>query len=250
MVHPSFDILIEFLKTGEPADIAGHVGNCEQCLAITEGIKIAEATSQKKGVQLDALLAESKESTLAIINEARESEKTLAPRLAPWWRLVAASVVLLVGVVFYFNVVRFDADDYVNQQIAIDRPQPNTERSMISGANKEWSLFVQHYNNGDYLNALTQLDKVKKENRNGTADFFAGLCYLYLQPAQYDSASTFLARAANTDGRFGEQATWYLALCYYQSNNLDLVEDILLEISSVEDHFRKEEASLLLKAIH
>lgn len=245
MTHPNFEQLTEYAQENTSDSVRVHVETCERCATILEGISIAKAESTKKEVSLDHFLQASKESTKIHIDKEISVKNTSNEFKGLFLRVAAALIIVTIGAIAFFYTNKFDAEEFVAYEISNHRPGPNIERDLKVDAN--WSSFANSFQNSEYEKALSILDNVKPDNRNSSFDFFQGLCYLYKKPADYQKAVDLLVSIANSDNRFNEQARWYSALGYFKLGKVNQCKELLLEITLIEDHFKKEEAKSLLE---
>lgn len=202
----------------------GSMASFEEELAINPGLirdvnlhrETEEAIEEKDIMELRA--------SLSRIRERKESpqEKTKrgitlpsAHRLA--WYAAAASVILVLSIAGFIRSRSYTSSDIYAQYYSpykgsvMFRSAPAGELSIETEA-------MMHFNRENYDAALSLFKKILKRNENNPAvNFYSGT--IYQDRKLYDKALSSYAKVTeHNDNLLVEQARWYIALCYLESD--------------------------------
>jgi hypothetical protein len=158
-------------------------------------------------------------------NEA--TERTLTRRLFPSWIWqVAATVVLLLGGVFYYLVNRSSQEDELF--LRYYQPYPNVVASVNRGEEAEDAKgkALQAYERGDYHSASQSLETLHSKLPTDVAIAFY-LGQAYLGDNQTEKAEQSLQELAKSQNDFSLQAQWYLSLVYLKKHELQKARPLL-----------------------
>lgn len=145
---------------------------------------------------------------------------------------IAASIVLIISVVFYFN------QKDVNYYDQYFEPYPDliSQRAVTDN-----SYAMYHYGRGEFQEAVAafeEMDAMSKDER-----FYAGIAYLSV--GELDKAESNLSASLSTD--WSSFAIWYLALRFLKSQDYERAIQHLSQIQPGE--FKYEEAQKILGQI-
>ena len=122
---------------------------------------------------------------------------------------------------------------------------------MTRGSRDEnvWISFVSLYNQGNYGRALEVLEQLNDVQENPNIQFYIGLCQMLNADPDFRGAIEKFDSVRKSKSRFNQQARWYLALCLYSNGQLNASIGILKDIMAIDDHYKSEAASRLLRML-
>jgi tetratricopeptide (TPR) repeat protein len=125
---------------------------------------------------------------------------------------------------------------------------PTSQRSAQSATNADFTLALEFYNTHDYDKAAIFFNKVL-ENKpndmqtvllNGVANF---------EEKKYPEAKLSFGKVIdNKDNLYVDQAQWYLALCYLQTNETEKAKN-LFKIIGDENGIYRNDANKIFKSL-
>lgn len=169
------------------------------------------------------------------------------------WYLMAASIVVLIGLAGYFYFLQ-------NQTVSNERlfaqyysayPSDIAERSDEISPNDPFILGLTEYEEASFYGAIRFLTiSVGDDNQNFTAWLYLGISYLETD-SLLKASKGFNIIVNDQNNLFIEQAKWYLALTYIKANDKKHQQKIHNLLNSiVEDNGdRAKEAKEILEKI-
>jgi tetratricopeptide (TPR) repeat protein len=157
------------------------------------------------------------------------------------------AALVLIGSLVIFPGKSLSNDEIMNQFYKTYEPALN-QRSANSNADADFTLALEYYNTHDYNNAAKLFSKVieKKPNDmqsvllNGVSNF---------EDKKYPEAKQSFGKVIdNKNNLYIDQAQWYLALCYINTNEKDKAQR-LLTIISKEDGIYKNDAKKIIRKL-
>jgi len=166
-------------------------------------------------------------------NGSEETTTKVIP-MKRWIQLAAASIVIALGVTFFFNR---DRSKPTYAQFAKYEALALAERGM------EDSLKVlagNYFNNKQYERAATTLEELlQREPDNTQAKLYLGIALT--ETDRFDQADELFKEIQTGGSIFTSKATWYLALSYLKQNETDACQSTLEEIpESAEEYDRAQ----------
>ena len=121
----------------------------------------------------------------------------------------------------------------------------SVSRSSQSEANNDYSTGLEYYNIKDYKNAALYFSKVlNKDPENMESVMFYGTSSLEVK--NYPEAKRSFSKVIdNNNNLFIEDAEWYLALCYLQTNDLKKASNELTAIKNSRSIYSKNAGKIL-----
>lgn len=161
-----------------------------------------------------------------ISKEHFKPEKTKVISIKPWTYLVAASVVLLLGL-FLFNPSKPSFEDYNQYENAY-----LTERGVgIENLKQAESAF----NAKNYKAAIPLFEAVLKENKSAEIQYFYGVSLL--EDNQIQKAETAFNEIKSGNSIYKNKAIYALALAKLKQKEYQSCKEILLTIPSDYEHY-------------
>ena len=161
---------------------------------------------------------------------------------------VAAAIVVLLSIWAIFQSAKTPITNealFVTHFTPYKAPQPTrSDGQQLTTFQKAWQAFEAK----EYAEASVLLQTLASngDERSYLADFYAGQCFLMLQPPAPEQAIAAFERVLLTDHDYRAQTEWYLALAYLKADDLPNAHLHLQEIASTEGHFYQQKAQSVL----
>jgi tetratricopeptide (TPR) repeat protein len=121
----------------------------------------------------------------------------------------------------------------------------STSRSQQSVSNTDYSIALEYYNVHDYRNAARYFSKVLSSDPKYMESTMHFGISNYEERNYPEAKKSFIKVIDNNDNLFIEDAQWYLALCYIQTEEIKKAADQLTLIKKSESIYRKDAAKIL-----
>jgi len=187
---------------------------------------------------------------LSEIEKQRSKVKTPSRKLKrPVYIQYAAILagLVIIGSLILLPSRSMSGDEIVKKYYMVYEP-PTGQRSAGSSADADFSLALEYYNAHDYNNAAILFNKVleKKPNDMQTA-LLIGVSNF--EEKKYPEAKQSFGRVIDDkDNLFVDQARWYLALCYLNTNETKKAKELFLTISK-ENGIYQNDAKKIMKGL-
>lgn len=214
---------------------------------LVEGIKMSAAqTSKEEKSDRLKFFAEINDIENHALEPAPSEAKVVPMYFRSWAWSVAASVLLVAAVTFYFMRERAPLNErlYVAYFEVFDSPGSGTTRGGPGEVTLKTDAY-EAYDNGNYKLAAQYFEQIVKEKDDAIAQLCLGNAYLK-QNDLAKAEKTFTDMVAKHAELF-TQAKWYLALTYLKENKMERAKAILWEISKSSTY--GEKARKLLKEL-
>jgi len=169
--------------------------------------------------------------------------------------LVAASIILLIGLSFYFIKSSFypSSEKLYAQNF---KPYRNIIRPIVRGESAntiEYRAFLA-YENNNYHKAINLFNSIDSQNATYVS-FYKAMCYLSLdKPSKAINLLLPITMLSNLEGnnkKLSEKADWYLALAYLKTDEKNRAISLF---SAIANHpirtCKKEESKILLEYLN
>lgn len=169
--------------------------------------------------------------------------KQVSSKKPPIWGIaIAASFAVLITAALW--LFTSNQTDYFAANF---KPYPNIVAPTERGATAKDALTeaMQTYERGQYATALSLLEQLP--NQSDTTQFFSAISALVIN--QDEKAVNLLNQVSNAEGRFQQEANWYLALTYLKLEDEAKAKAILTAIRTANDHPYQRDAVELLNAL-
>jgi tetratricopeptide (TPR) repeat protein len=156
-------------------------------------------------------------------------------KLIPWKTFsIAASLFFMAG--FFAWLLLFKSDPNERLFMAYYQADPGLVTAMSSEANYEFDRGMVDYKSGLYPEALQRWELLLEEKPdNDTLNYFVGSAHLAMKETK--KAQYYLQKVMQLhEGRFSQDAYWYLALSYLSDGETELAKKTLEK----SDHPDKE----------
>lgn len=170
-----------------------------------------------------------------------DSENTTQSSTHPLLKWAAVFAFLaMASTWFLFNATHSSQDLFASYYTVY----PNVENPVVrSAANQQgaWRL----YSSGNYEDAYQQFQySLSNGNTNEAGWFYLGICAIELD--RFNQAEEAFNKVLTMkDGRYQEQAKWYLALNYLKADKLGQAKNMLLQINKSTSTYAPKAGELL-----
>jgi len=149
------------------------------------------------------------------------------------------AALVVIGSITLLTRKNMSNDEILNRYYKVYEP-PTTQRSAQSAPDADFTLALELYNTHDYSNAAILFNKVLENKPNdmqvvllkGVANF---------EEKNYPEAKQSFSKVIdNRDNLYVDQAQWYLALCYLQTNDTEKAKKLFKMISNENGIYRND----------
>ena len=182
----------------------------------------------------------------SIENNRREVNKPVKKSKKPAYLKYAAVIagLVLIGVLTMFSGKKLSSEEIMNRYYKVYEP-PTSQRSVQSETDADFTLALEFYNTRDYEKAAILFNKVLKRKPNdmqtvlltGVANF---------EDKKYPEAKLSFYRVIdNKENLYIDQAQWYLALCYLNTDEKAKALQLLKTIGKEGGIFKNEAKKII-----
>jgi cytochrome c-type biogenesis protein CcmH/NrfG len=198
---------------------------------------------QEKRMAIENHLLDCPLCDTAIEGYRLQSQQYQKTALSPRTLLIVAILILLGILLFAYLFWPKPTTEHLFQAY-YQTPQPTLQRD---NENAEKAIIISAFNNKDYQSALQQITTDLKEKEDDQELLYIG-GIAALEMNQSTLAVRYLQKAIDLQGRYTDQATWYLGLLYVQNDELEKATATLQSLSdSADEDLRNKSLALLQK---
>lgn len=193
---------------------------------------------------MEVTAAEDEEDVRSLLTEFEREAKRKTPDRRQW--LVAASIILLMGLGYYFMVMNQPTTrDLFDENF---EPYPNVVHPIVRNSEENSSVneAFEAYQNKDYEKAATMFSLLYEETRESPYLFYSANTLIQLNRGE--EAIPALQEHLKTKDILSDKTAWYLAMAYLQIDDVDNTKKMLQTIVE-ENLYDSEAAEKLLKAL-
>ena len=152
---------------------------------------------------------------------------------------IAASIVVLIGLFWFFSSSRSD-------QLYANYFQPYEAPTSLRGDTQatEWNSLFEVYNVGDYEVVIALLEK-KEFQPDYLRYFYLAQCYAQLERPDFNKAIKNCNLVINSDNDYVQQAKWYKGLFLVRLEKKSEAKRLFQEIIDNNDYKSKEAAEII-----
>jgi hypothetical protein len=181
---------------------------------------------------------------------AEETSQTKVKRLPGFNRylsIAAAILVFLVSIGYW--ILKPNGE---NESILASNLKPYRTLSVHRGEasfDESWENGMNQYKQANYGDAITYLlaASLASPEHKYLADFYIGICYLAKVKPQPPQAIIYLLESQIVDSDIKQQATWFLALAYFENKEKAKAKSLLEKIAGPQNAYQQEAAASILK---
>lgn len=236
-----YDIIRDYLHGLVDQETAARIRELirtdEVAKNIATGILQLEHEFKGNEQEIEAYIESLRQKQLTLI----AGESKVRKMTFPWVRVAAAILLLaVVTPILWLTLYRNDPNDILASELRSPYPLSAVGRGPI-----EDNPAYEAYLSGHYNNAIKAF-----EAREGdvTDTFYNGLSNLYA--GHYDRAIELLSSESIGTSRYKEQALWFRSLALIKAERISEARESLQQISSQKQHYKSEQASILLKDLN
>jgi tetratricopeptide (TPR) repeat protein len=181
--------------------------------------------------------------------EARRTAVTPVknPRKTSTWKYAAAiAALVLLGSIGLLTTKPMTNEEVINK---FYKPYEtvSSSRSQEAFVSQDYARALEYYNIGDFRNAALYFGKVlNSDPKYIESTMYYGVAK-YEEKNYPEAVQKFKIIVDDGKNLYMEDAHWYLALCYIQTNDKDLAINQLNLISKSESIYRKQAKTILRK---
>jgi len=184
---------------------------------------------------------------LAEIEKKRAIAQSKNPGKHSTWKYAAAIIAfILIG-----SVVVLTSGKMTNEELIGKFYKPYeaaaASRSQQAVANEDYSRGLEYYNIRDYRNAELYFGKVVSSDRKYIESTMYYGVSKYEEKNYPEAVQKFRIVTDDGDNMYMEDAQWYLALCYLQTNEKEMAVNQLNLIKRSESFYSKPARKILRK---
>jgi len=185
----------------------------------------------------------------AIENQRRDANKSAKNpnkiRYIKYAAVIAALVI--IGSITLFTGKSLNSETIMKQYYKVYEP-PTSQRSAVSGTDAEFTLALEFYNTHDYERAAELFNKVL-ENKPNDMELVLLEGVSNFEVKKYPEAKQSFGKVIDDKNNlFIDQAQWYLALCYVNTNEMEKAKQ-LFKIIVKEDGIYKDNARKIIRGL-
>jgi tetratricopeptide (TPR) repeat protein len=159
---------------------------------------------------------------------------------------VFAGLVLL-GSIALFSGKNLDNEKIMKRYYKVYEP-PTGQRSAIAGTDADFTLALEFYNTRDYEKAAILFNKVLKSKPEDMQTVLLIGVSNFEEKKYPEAKQTFGKVIDNKNNLFIDQAQWYLALCYLNTNENEKAKQ-LFSIIAKDNGIYKKEANKIIRGL-
>lgn len=153
----------------------------------------------------------------------------------------------LIGSLTFFPGKSLSSEEIMNRYYKAYEP-PTSQRSANSGTDADFTLALQCYNTHDYNKAAILFSKVLESRPNDMQTVLLKGVSNFEEKKYPEAKQSFGKVIDDKNNLYIDQAEWYLALCYINTNERDKAVR-LLTIISKEDGIYKNDAKKIIRKL-
>ena len=241
-----FSYFIERYNAGEMSD--SEIKWFQKELEGNEKLRKETILRKKTDVILDSQDILSLRNKLSAIEKKRESTVPVQNkgRRSPMKYAAVIAGIVVIGSIALFSGKNLTNEEIIDNYYKAYEPITN-QRSLITESISDLDLAMEYYNAHDYRNAALLFNKVVASNPkdmqstllNGISNF---------ENKEYPEAELSFGNVIEDNNNlYIDQAEWYLALCYLNTNETVKAKQILEAIKKEEGIYKNDARKILRK---
>jgi tetratricopeptide (TPR) repeat protein len=154
---------------------------------------------------------------------------------------------VLIGSLVLFSGKNLDNEKIMKRYYKVYEP-PTAQRAAQSGADADFTLAVEFYNTRDYEKAAVLFNKVLESKPNDMQTVLLKGVANFEEKKYPEAKQSFGKVIDDKNNLYIDQAQWYLALCYLNTNEIGKAKQ-LLSIIGKESGIYKNEAKKIIRGL-
>lgn len=185
----------------------------------------------RRAVQLRGLIVQTIKDSAEerLKSKLKELDVSLEQRSKRTYLKIAASIVIMMALIFYFNSGLKSNKEVIAKYDLVDIGIPN---KMGSSDKLQLTQGMNYFKQHEYAKALHSFSGIKQQALNDTVSYYSGICYYRLDST--NQALQLFYQVANSDSPYQLKAEYRLGLCYWTRGELEKAKGSFLKVSSSE----------------
>ncbi|MDQ1296574.1 MAG: hypothetical protein QG611_552, partial [Bacteroidota bacterium] len=154
---------------------------------------------------------------------------------------------LLLAGSFYFYYGRSLSSQEILDKFYTSYEVTSASRSQQTMINSDYSTAIEYFNIHDYNNAALYISKVLENDPKFIESTMLYGVSNYEERNYPEAEQSFSEVISNNDNLYLEDAQWYLALCYLNTDEIVKAENQLVMIKRSESIYKRNAARILRK---
>jgi tetratricopeptide (TPR) repeat protein len=177
-----------------------------------------------------------------VTQSSKDSKKTTYIRYA-----AVFAGLILIGSITLFSGKNLNSEKIMKHYYKVYEP-PTNQRSAQSGADADFTLALEFYNTHDYENAAILFNKVLDNKPNDMQTVLLKGVANFEEKKYPEAKQSFGKVIDDKNNLYIDQAQWYLALCYLNTNETEKAKQ-LFKIIIKEDGIYKNDAKKIISGL-
>jgi TolA-binding protein len=179
-------------------------------------------------------------------NRAKQSVTVDRFRIPVYIRYAAViAALVLIGSLTFFPGKGLSSEDIMNQYYKAYEPA-TSQRSAGAGTDADFTLALEFYNTHDYNKAALLFSKVLEKKPNDMQTVLLKGVSNFEEKRYPEAKQSFDKVIDDKNNLYIDQAEWYLALCYINTNDKDKARNLLTNIIK-ENGIYKNDAKKIIR---
>jgi tetratricopeptide (TPR) repeat protein len=157
------------------------------------------------------------------------------------------AVLVLIGTITLFPGKKLSSEEIMKRYYKAYEP-PTSQRSIQSATDEDFTLAVEFYNTRDYEKAAVLFNKVLENKPNDMQTVLLVGVASFEEKKFPEAKQSFGRVIEDKDNLYIDQAQWYLALCYLNTDEKDKAIKILKTIGK-ESSIYKNDANRIIRGL-
>jgi tetratricopeptide (TPR) repeat protein len=154
---------------------------------------------------------------------------------------------ILIGSITLFSGKNLSTEKIMKRYYKAYEP-PTSQRSAQSGTDADFTLALEFYNTHDYEKAAILFNKVLDNKPNDMQTVLLKGVSNFEEKKYPEAKQSFGKVIDDKNNLYIDQAQWYLALCYLNTNETDKAK-LLLKLIGKEDGIYKNDAKKIIRGL-
>jgi tetratricopeptide (TPR) repeat protein len=159
----------------------------------------------------------------------------------------AVAVLVVAGGVTMFTGKNLSTETIMKQYYRVYEP-PTNQRSAVSAGDADFTMALEFYNTHDYKKAAILFNKVLESKPNDMQTVLLNGVSNFEEKKYPEAKKSFGKVIDDNNNLYIDQAQWYLALCYLNTNEKGKAKD-LLKVIGKEDGIYKNDANKIIRGL-
>jgi tetratricopeptide (TPR) repeat protein len=184
-----------------------------------------------------------------IENQRKEAKRSLkSSKKATYIRYAAVFTgLILIGSIAMFSGKNLDSEKIMKHYYKVYEP-PTSQRSGQSSTDADFTLALEFYNTHDYEKAAILFSKVLDNKPNDMQIVLLKGVSNFEEKKYPEAKQSFGKVIDDKNNLYIDQARWYLALCYLNTNEMDKAKQ-LFKLIGEEDGYYRNDAKKIVRGL-